>query len=202
MIRQSEYIAHSGLSKGQVSKLVKAGMPLTSLDDADRWRGLRARKPPPPPPRLTSDGTPERPSEASTPVDRDKLASDTPEGAFERQRQIERAAYGLAVKALRNREPDVTRLVDLHARAARNLTQARGDVLTLAERERSLVSGEWVKRIITEHDGVVAALAKGMPRQLAGRISPHDPDHAERELNRWVQDTFLKTLYSTCPWKS
>ena len=202
MITQSEYVAHSGLSKGQVSKLHKAGMPLTSLDDADRWRGLRARKPPPPPARATSDGTPERPPEASTPVDRDKLSSDTPEGAFERQRQIERAAYGLAVKALRNREPDVTRLVDLHARAARNLTLARDDVLTLAERERSLVSGDWVKRIITEHDGVVAALAKAMPRQLAGRIAPHDPDYAEAELTRWVEETFLKSLYSTHPWKS
>lgn len=39
-----------------------------------------------------------------------------------------------------------------------------------------------------------------MPKQLAGRISPHDPEHAEAELERWVQDVFLKTLSDTDPW--
>lgn len=200
MITQSQYVGHSGLSKGQVSKLVAAGMPLTSVEEADRWRGLRARKPPPR--TITPDTQPNRPPDAVQPVDRDKLASDSPEGAFERQRQIERAAYGLAIKAMRDREPDAPRLVDLHARAARNLTLARADVVKLAEEERSLVSGEWVKKVMTEHDGVIAALAKSMPRQLAGRIAPHDPEHAERELSRWVEESFLKTLFNTHPWKS
>jgi hypothetical protein len=198
MITQKEYIQHAGLSKGQVSKLVAAGMPMTSVEEADRWRGLRARKPPP----RGSDPADSRPQDASIPVDREKLASDSPEGAFERQRQIERAAYALAVKALRDREPDAPRLVDLHSRSVRNLTLARSDVLKLAQEERSLVSGEWVKRMVTEHDGVVAALVKSMPRQLASRIAPHDPEHAERELTRWVEETFLRSLHSIHPWKS
>jgi hypothetical protein len=135
-------------------------------------------------------------------VDKGKLSSDSPEGAFERQRQIERATYAMVVQALRDRASDAKQTLDLHARAVRNLTLARADVLAVAQQERSLVSGEWVKRVITDHDGIVAALAKAMPRQLAGRISPHDPDHAERELSRWVEETFLKSLYATHPWKS
>jgi hypothetical protein len=53
-----------------------------------------------------------------------------------------------------------------------------------------------------EHDGAVASLIKAMPKQLSGRISPHDPEHAERELTRWVQEVALKTLHNTDPWKS
>jgi hypothetical protein len=59
-----------------------------------------------------------------------------------------------------------------------------------------------VRKVISEHDGAVASLIKAMPRQLAGRISPHDPEHAEVELTKWVEDVFLKTLHSTNPWKS
>ncbi len=54
---------------------------------------------------------------------------------------------------------------------------------------------------MTEHDGAVASLIRAMPKQLAGRISPHDPDHAERELERWVQEVCLKTLSETDPWR-
>jgi hypothetical protein len=53
-----------------------------------------------------------------------------------------------------------------------------------------------------DHDGAVAQLLKSMPKQLAGRIAPHDPEHAEAELERWVQDVCLKTLHQTDPWKS
>jgi hypothetical protein len=53
-----------------------------------------------------------------------------------------------------------------------------------------------------EHDGAVASLIKAMPKQLSGRIAPHDPEHAERELTRWVQEVCLKTLHNTDPWKS
>ena len=43
---QTEYVNHSGLTKGRVSQLVKAGMPLTSLQAADSWRGMSALKRP------------------------------------------------------------------------------------------------------------------------------------------------------------
>jgi hypothetical protein len=40
-----------------------------------------------------------------------------------------------------------------------------------------------------------------MPKQLSGRIAPHDPEHCEKELDRWVQEVALKTLHQTDPWK-
>lgn len=196
---QTEYAKHSGLSKGRVCQLVKAGMPLTSKEAADQWRGMGAKKRAEVAPE-TGPG-PYRPPEAAQPSDPSAVTADTPQGAYERQRQIERAAYALAVRALKTQAMDAGRLVSIHAQAARNLTQAREEVLTLSERERTLVSGEWVRKVMTEHDGAVAALLRAMPKQLSGRIAPHDPEHAERELEQWVQNVALATLHQTDPWK-
>ena len=195
---QADYCRHSGLSRGQVSKLVKRGMPLTTPDAADIWRGSSARKKPPVSAGQT--GGPFRPPEASEP-DNVSAAEDTPHGAYVRQKTIERAAYALAARALRNGQPDAGRLVAVHGQASRELRQAKLEILEISERERHLVSGDWVRKIMLEHDGSVAQLIKAMPKQLAGRISPHDPEYAENELNRWVQEVALATLYSTNPWQ-
>ena len=198
-MNQTQYAQLSGLSPGRVSQLVKAGMPLTSREAADQWRGMSARKR-----KESNDKTsgPYRPPEAQAPVDPGAVLEDTPQGAYERQRNLERAAYDLASKSLSNRNADAARLVAIHAQAARNLTLAREEVLALAEKERRLVSGDWVRKVMTEHDGSVIALAKAMPKMLSGRIAPHDPEHAENELSRWVEDVFLKTLHQTTPWTS
>lgn len=214
---QTEYVKHSGLSKGRVSQLVSHGMPLTSPEEADAWRGSRKGIGGRPSFKKLVESQqqeatfkeaaasitegPYRPPEAVNNVNSALVASDTPAGAYERQKQIERASYGLAVQALRNKTMDAGRMVTVHAAAAKNLINARQDVIALAEKERSLVSGAWVKKAMQEHDGAVAQLLKAMPKQLAGRIAPHDPEHAERELERWVQEVCLKTLHSTDPWK-
>ena len=215
---QSDYVKHSGLTKGRVSQLTAAGMPLTSPEEADAWRGSRKGIGGRPSTlqrmaainqqesvfneaaQSITEG-PYRPPEAAAAVNASLVTLDTPAGAYERQKQIERASYGLAVQALRNKTLDAGRMVTVHASAAKNLINARQDVIALAEKERTLVSGSWVKKVMQDHDGSVASILKSMPKQLAGRIAPHDPEHAERELERWVQEVCLKTLHSIDPWK-
>ena len=209
MMTQRGYAKHAGVSAGYVTQLVAKGMPMDSPEAADAWRkqNIRARNKTPPPdepqpeePAIEQEG-PYRPAEASQPVDTATAAADSPQGAYERQKEIERAAYDLAVQALRGRRADAARLVAIHAAAAKNLTASRDEVIAQAEKERRLVSGDWVRKVMQEHDGAVASLLKAMPKQLSGRIAPHDPEHAERELSRWVQEVALKTLHNTDPWK-
>ena len=207
---QKEYGDRIGISQPRVAQLISQGMPMDSPESADIWRSqnvrsraksIRKQKITPDPTAIEQEG-PYRPIEAETPLNTATAATDSPEGAYERQRQIERAAYDLAVDALRGGRADAGRLVAIHAAAAKNLTSARDEVITQAEKERRLVSGDWVRRVMQEHDGAVASLIKAMPKQLSGRIAPHDPEHAERELTRWVQEVALKTLHNTDPWKS
>jgi len=206
---QKEYGDRIGISQPRVAQLISQGMPMDSPESADIWRSqhvrsraksIRKQKITPDPTAIEQEG-PYRPIEAESPLNNATAATDSPEGAYERQRQIERAAYDLAVDALRGGRADAGRLVAIHAAAAKNLTSARDEVITQAEKERRLVSGDWVRRVMQEHDGAVASLIKAMPKQLSGRIAPHDPEHAERELTRWVQEVALKTLHNTDPWK-
>ena len=208
---QREYAKHAGVSHGYVTQLAAKGMPMHSPEAADAWRkqNIRAKSTtqhiqtaPTPQATVIEQEGPYRPAEASNPIDTATAATDSPQGAYERQRKIERAAYDLAVDALRGGRADAGRLVAIHAAAAKNLTSARDEVIAQAEKERRLVSGDWVRRVMQEHDGAVASLIKAMPKQLSGRISPHDPEHSEKELNRWVQEVALKTLHQTDPWKS
>ena len=66
MIRQKEIGEKWGLSKGQISKMVKQGMPLTSEADATKWRLQNQqavfRKGPP----LSQEESPEKESQDSS----------------------------------------------------------------------------------------------------------------------------------------
>lgn len=54
------------------------------------------------------------------------------------------------------------RLVAIHASAVRNLADGR---------QRLLVSADWVRSVMLDHDGAVAQLLRAMPRQLAGPVT-------------------------------
>jgi len=196
-ITQKAYAIHSGLSRGRVSQLCRLGMPLDSAEAADAWRGMTARQ------RAEAavalSGGPPRPSQP--PLDLDG-AAESVRAAWTRLERCERVAFEMLETALEAGRPDAGRLVAIHAAAVRNLADGRGRLLDLAEREKGLVSGDWVRSVMLQHDGSVAQLLRAMPRQLAGRIAPHDLEHAERELERWVQEVALRTLNQTDPWKT
>ncbi len=205
MIRQRDYAIHSNLTKGHISALVKRGMPLDSVEAADAWRACNtlARKLPPPTPASAASPAPKAPERPPELPDEDVAAGacEPVQAAWGRLLQAERLAWASVVQSIKGRQPDASRQVAVHALTVKNLIDGRSRVLAQAQSERELVSGAWVRRVMQEHDGVVAALARGMPRQLGCRVNPTDPCHAERELARWLNEIFLATLSSTDPWK-
>jgi hypothetical protein len=121
--------------------------------------------------------------------------------AWGRAVKAEKVAWSMLASSLKAQSPDAPRMLTLHSQACRQLIDNRERFVLQAEKERTLVSGDWVKRVMQQHDGVMAQLIRTMPRQMAGRISPHDPEHCERELTRWVEEVLLKTLHATDPWQ-
>ena len=196
-ISQKAYAHHANISRGRVSQLRRQGLPLDSLEAADAWRGLTARQRP-----EASAAPPTGLPRCSQPAPDLEGAAECVRAAWARLERCERVAFQVLEAALEAGRPDAGRLVAVHAAAVRNLADGRGRLLDLAERERQLVSGSWVRRVMTDHDGAVASLLKAMPRQLSGRIAPHDPEHCEIELTRWVQEVALATLSSTDPWRT
>ena len=204
---QRDYCRHAGLSPARVSQLTKAGMPLTSPEAADAWRRQHtwSRKPPTPPPAAPAidpaPSTPERPPEAAMAMLDPGTGATEIAAAWSRSVKAERIAWSMLASSLKAQSPDAPRMLALHSQACRHLVDNRERFVAQAEKERQLVSGDWVRRVMQEHDGVLAQLIRNMPRTMAGRISPHDPEHCEKELDRWVQETFLKTLHATDPWQ-
>ena len=204
---QTEYVKHSRLSKARISQLVAAGMPLTSVQAADDWRRLNtwSRKPPAPPPAPPTaepaPTTPERPPEAAMAMLDPGTGATEITAAWGRAVKAERIAWAMLASSLKAQSPDAPRMLALHSQACRHLVDNRERFVAQAEKERQLVSGDWVKRVMQQHDGVMASLIRNMPRQMAGRISPQDPEHCEKELTRWVQEVLLKTLHDTDPWR-
>jgi len=211
---QTEYVKHSKLSKARISQLVAAGMPLTSVQAADDWRRTNtwSRKPPAPPPAPPAPPpaaptaepaptTPERPPEASMAMLDPGTGATEITAAWGRAVKAERIAWAMLASSLKAQSPDAPRMLALHSQACRHLVDNRERFVAQAEKERQLVSGDWVKRVMQQHDGVMASLIRNMPRQMAGRISPQDPEHCEKELTRWVQEVLLKTLHDTDPWR-
>ena len=196
MISQKNYADHSGLSRGRVSQLRRQGLPLDSLEAADAWRGMTARQRPEA--SAAPPGGPPRPSQPAPDL---QGAAESIRAAWGRLERCERVAFEMLEAALTEGRPDAGRLVAIHAAAVRNLADGRQRLLDLAEREQELVSGSWVRRTMQSHDGVVAQLAKAMPRSLASRVNPADPEHAQGELVRWLNETFLSALSKTDPWK-
>lgn len=195
-ISQKAYAAHAGLSRGRVSQLCRQGMPLDSPEAADAWRGMTARQRPEA--SAAPPGGPPRPSQLAP---EPQAASESIRAAWGRLERCERVAFEMLEAALTEGRSDAGRLVAIHAAAVRNLADGRGRLLDLAQREGELVSADWVRGVMRSHDGVVAQLIRTMPRQLAGRIAPLDPEHCEKELTRWAQEVALRTLHQTNPWK-
>ena len=204
---QKTYSAHAGLSRARVCQLVRQGMPLDSPEAADAWRRLNtwSRKPPAPAPAAPTANpaptTPERPPEAAMTLLDPGTGATEIAAAWSRSVKAERIAWSMLTGSLKGQSPDAPRMLALHSQACRHLVDNRERFVAQAEKERQLVSGDWVKRVMQEHDGVLAQLIKNMPRQLAGRICPLDPEHCEKELQRWTDEVFLKTIHETDPWR-
>ena len=196
-ISQKAYARHANLSPGRVSQLCRQGMPLHSPEAADAWRGMTARQRP-----EAFAAPPECLPRPSQPAPDLQGAAESIRAAWGRLERCERVAFEMLEAALTEGRPDAGRLVAIHAAAVRNLADGRQRLLDLAQREGELVSADWVRSVMLQHDGAVAYLLRAMPKQLSGRISPHDPEHCEIELTRWVQEVALKILHNTDPWKT
>ena len=90
MIRQKELCEKWGLVKSEISKLVKRGMPLTSVADAERWKIANQKKPSRARPILSASANLSETSENS---DAESIKLENPLGRLHRARRAEVVAY-------------------------------------------------------------------------------------------------------------
>jgi hypothetical protein len=143
---------------------------------------------------------PPAPQDPLQPPARALIPGPSPEELLRRLEEVERLTFNMLTEARAKGHPVIDReCVKVHRDAATNLLNARADWLKQIEHERSLVSGDWVRKAFVQHDGVLASLVRSMPRSLAARILPSDAEFAEAELRRWAEEVFMKTMHATTP---
>jgi hypothetical protein len=189
MITQKELREKWGIDAGQLSRMVKRGMPLTSESDAQRWR-LANQK------RVSKSQIARTPSQASSePLkdsDAESYKSKTSLGRLNRAKQAEVVAYSLVATAANNQNPVAMRAaVQGWGEAKKRVAEAEMEHARFEEVTRVLVRMDEVREVFGKWLGAIRNLMDAMPSSLAARANPSDPECAKRAIQEGIDQIFV-----------
>jgi hypothetical protein len=189
MIRQKELCDKWGLTKGAISQLVKAGMPLTSVVDAERWKIANQKKPSRARPILSASANLSETSENS---DAESIRSENSLGRLHRARRAEVVAYSLVQRATNERNPVAMRAaIQGWGEAKKRVAEAEMEHARFEEVTRVLVRMDEVREVFGKWLGAIRNLMDAMPSSLAARANPSDPECAKRAIQEGIDQIFV-----------
>lgn len=198
-VKQSELAKAWGLTRARVCQMVKKGMPLTSLAEAESWR-------------IAHHGGASVPGSAGGQVKSDSVSNgggdlvllEKPEnvnpsdlsredfhGTLARLIKNEMIAWSMLATAVRQkneteiqvRQRQYRDAVDLRVRQEKNVDEIllqRRDLISLAE----------AKELFGRHLQAVRLSLKNLPSRLAAKCNPSDPALAKQILNEAIEKLF------------
>jgi hypothetical protein len=189
MIRQTDLASKWNVSRAAISKLVKAGMPITSVSDAERWK-LANQK------RVSKTEISSIPSKTSfEPLkesDAESYKSKTSLGRLNRAKNAEVVAYSLVATAATNKNPIAMRsAVQGWGEAKKRVAEAEMEHARFEEVTRVLVRMDEVREVFGKWLGAIRNLMDAMPSSLAARANPSDPECAKRAIQEGIDQIFV-----------
>ena len=187
MITQKELREKWGIDAGQLSRMVKRGMPLTSESDAQRWR-LANQK------RVSKNlhAPSQTSSEPLKDSDAESYKSKTSLGRLNRAKQAEVVAYSLVATAANNQNPVAMRAaVQGWGEAKKRVAEAELEHARFEEVTRVLVRMDEVREVFGKWLGAIRNLMDAMPSSLAARANPSDPECAKRAIQEGIDQIFV-----------
>ena len=197
-----------GIDKSVVSRLVKKGMPTTSVDAAQAWRetnapprakrGQRGTPPPAPkvaappviptaPPVVSNDTKPPPPAHDSPePDDEDN----TPRQSLRRARLAEKVGYNELVICKRNGGSieDIRKANQTYISSRNNRVKAEKDFKDWQLQERKLLYFDEAKDITSRPHIAAKQLLEVMPKTLAPRLHGQPQKTIEASLAEWADN--------------
>jgi hypothetical protein len=189
MIRQTDLAQKWNVSRAAISKFVKAGMPLTSVNDAERWK-LSNQK------RVSKTEISLIPSpNSSEPLkdsDAELSVSKTSLGRLNRAKNAEVVAYSLVATAATNKNPVAMRAaVQGWGEAKKRVAEAEMEHARWEEVSRVTVRMGEVQEWITKWHGAIRSLLDALPSSLAARANPSDPECAKQAIQDGINQIFV-----------
>jgi hypothetical protein len=189
MIRQTDLAQKWNVSRAAISQFVKAGMPLTSVNDAERWK-LSNQK------RVSKTEISLIPSpNSSEPLkdsDAELSVSKTSLGRLNRAKNAEVVAYSLVATAATNKNPVAMRAaVQGWGEAKKRVAEAEMEHARWEEVSRVTVRMGEVQEWITKWHGAIRSLLDALPSSLAARANPSDPECAKQAIQDGINQIFV-----------
>jgi hypothetical protein len=189
MIQQKELCEKWGLVKSEISKLVKRGMPLTSVADAERWKIANQKNPSRARPILSASANL---SETLDNLDAESIKLENPLGRLHRARRAEVVAYSLVQRAANEKNPVAMRAaVQGWGEAKKRVAEAEMEHARWEEVSRVTVRMGEVQEWITKWHGAIRSLLDALPSSLAARANPSDPECAKQAIQDGINQIFV-----------
>jgi hypothetical protein len=199
-----------GIDKSVVSRLVKKGMPTTSVDAAQAWRETNApprakrgqRGEAPPPPKLSKVAEPPRVSEPADPLpvpppppvhdsapepdDEDN----TPRQSLRRARLAEKVGYNELVICKRNggSVEDIRKANQIYIASRNNRIKAEKDFKDWQRQEAITLFYDEARDITSRPHITAKQLLEVMPKTLATRLHGQPQKTIEATLAEWADN--------------
>ena len=177
-----------GVSKALVSKLVKAGMPLSSAQAAQQWREEHA------PPRRwkskpTSATLTEKPQATAT-APQVIAGGDDPESSLQRAREAEAQSYAalLAGREGGASPEDLRKLSTTYFAARRNRQNSEDFADQWQRRQRVTLLLDEALEIVSRPHNAAKQMLEVMPKSLAPRLHGQPQKAIERALGEWCDN--------------
>ena len=189
MITQKELCEKWGMDRGQMSRLVKRGMPLTSEADAHRWRLANQKRVSRVQPILPPSSTLSETSENS---DSESLKSENSLGRLIRAKRAELVAYSLVARASRDGNPVAMRAaIAGWGEAKKRASEAEMEHAQYEEATRAVIRMDEVREVFGKWLGSIRNLMDAMPASLSARANPSDPECAKQAIQEGIDQIFV-----------
>ena len=189
MIRQTDLAQKWNVSRAAISKFVKAGMPLTSVNDAERWKLSNQKRVSKTEISLIPSPNSSEPSKDS---DAELSVSKTSLGRLNRAKNAEVVAYSLVATAATNKNPVAMRAaVQGWGEAKKRVAEAEMEHARWEEVSRVTVRMGEVQEWITKWHGAIRSLLDALPSSLAARANPYDPECAKQAIQDGINQIFV-----------
>lgn len=189
-ISQKTLVERWELSPGRISQLVAEGMPLDSVESAEKWRAQRHLSTGIPPSDFKMEGgTPQDPPTEVPDEPEEKTPTtvlETFDSIIERQRILVQISRNQYIKAVKSGSPQQSRLYASYDKTVNTLTKlkAEADRLALMNREyiRAADSADAMRKLAGDFVNRLDKLAL----DVAEACNPENPAKAVKILEAWA----------------
>jgi hypothetical protein len=173
------------LSKGRISQLVAEGMPLDSVEAAEKWRAERIGLNGNPAEGYTPSN--ETGQEAAQQAPQKQGVLETFESIVERQRLLVQLSRNQYIKAVREGSPAQSKLYASYDKTVNTLTKLKAELDRIAVMGRDFIPATEASEAMREMTGNFVNRLDKLALETAEACNPENPAKAVKALEAWAR---------------